>query len=236
MSIGAGAAWRGAVAAAVLLGGALTGCSQASDDDGHRASRTPTTATDTGTADTSTGAGAEASGGVARRGGSVGAAGSACPLPVSFDVAADWKAKAVDANAGGDSAEAEAFADAFLRVGPVTATCEIDAKPAGNIGFLRVYAGKPGSGDARSVLRAFLADEGDVSKERYTPFTAGGLDGVQVEYLHTSKALDESSKESALAVVTPKGPVVLHLGGLDTEEHDQMLPAYELAKRTLRPA
>ncbi|MGW0080113.1 lipoprotein [Streptomyces sp. NPDC003393] len=234
MTIGAGTAWRGTVAAAVLLGGALTGCSQASDDDGHRASRTPTTATGTGTADAGTDAGTETTRGVARRGGGVGAAGSACPLPVSFDVAADWKAEAVDPDVGGDSPEARAIADAFLRVGPVTAACEIDAKPAGIIGFLRVYTGKPGSGDARSVLRAFLTAEGDVSKAQYSPFTGGGLDGVQVEYLITLKTLDESSTESALAVVTPKGPVVLHLGGLDTEEHDQMLPAYELAKRTLR--
>ncbi|WP_316741655.1 lipoprotein [Streptomyces sp. MK7] len=236
MSIGAGTAWWAAVAAAVLLGGALTGCSQTSDDDGHRASRKQTTAGDTATAGARTGAGAKAAGGVARRGGSVGAAMSACPLPVSFDVAAGWKASAVDPEAVGDSGQAKELADAVLRQGPVTAACEIDAKPAGNIGFLRVYTGKSGSGDARSVLRAFVAAEGDVSEERYGPVTAGGLDGVEVEYRHRDRALDETTKESALAVVTPKGPVVLHLDGLDAEEHDHMLPAYELAKRTLRPA
>nr|WP_244217349.1 lipoprotein [Streptomyces carpinensis] len=212
----------------VLLSGVLTGCAQKSQGDGSRASRAAATA------DAS--AGADAAGDAARRGGSVGAPESACPLPVGFDVAADWKAKAVEAAATGGSAADKDLADAFLRQGPVTAACEIDAKPAGNIGFLRVYTGEPGSQDARSVLRAFVAAEGDVSKERYRPFKAGDLDGVEVEYLYTSKVMEGSKKESALAVVTPKGPVVLHLGGLDTEEHDQMLPAYELAKRTLRLA
>ncbi len=32
---------------------------------------------------------------------------------------------------------------------------------------------------------------------------------------------------------TPKGVVVLALGGLDTGEHEQMLPAYQLAKQSL---
>jgi hypothetical protein len=119
----------------------------------------------------------------------------------------------------------------------VTAACEIDAKPAGHIGFLRVWTGQPGDADARSVLRAFVAAEDNVSKEKYRDVkTGGGVAGVEVEYLYTSKLLDETKKERALAVTTPDGPVVLHLGGMDTEEHEAMLPAYELAKRTLRAA
>ncbi|MGW4567701.1 lipoprotein, partial [Streptomyces sp. NPDC004561] len=127
-----------------------------------------------------------------------------------------------------------ALADALLRQGPVKAACEIDAKPAGDIGFLRVWTGTPGGADARGVLRAFVAAEDNVSKERYRAIrTGGGLDGVEVEYLYTSKLLDETKKESAFAVSTPHGPVVVHLGGMDTEEHDAMLPAYELAKRSM---
>ncbi|MGW3210316.1 lipoprotein [Streptomyces sp. NPDC001135] len=174
-------------------------------------------------------------------GGSIGAAGSSCELPVRFDIAKDWKAKPVDAEkelskaskgSGGDLNGA--LADAFLRQGPVTTACEIDAKPAGHIGFLRVWTGKPGDGDAGSVLRRFVAAEDNVSKERYRSVkTGGGLSGVEVEYLYTSKLLEETKKETALAVGTPDGPVVLHLGGMDSEEHDAMRPAYELAKRTL---
>ncbi|KOV56159.1 hypothetical protein ADK64_41460 [Streptomyces sp. MMG1121] len=53
---------------------------------------------------------------------------------------------------------------------------------------------------------------------------------------HTSKLLEETKKETALAVSTPDGPVVLHLGGMDMEEHEAMRPAYELARQTLELA
>jgi hypothetical protein len=175
---------------------------------------------------------------VAESGGRIGTADSACELPVTFDVASDWEAEAVEGPAGGsggaDSESAEAVADALLHQGPVTAVCEIDAKPAGHIGFLRVWTGKPGAGDARTVLEDFVAAEDGANGAKYRAFTGGGLDGAEVTYRYTSELLDETKKERALAVATPDGPVVLHLGGMDSEEHEAMLPAYELAKRTLR--
>ncbi|GHI03829.1 hypothetical protein Scel_21500 [Streptomyces cellostaticus] len=212
-----------------MLAAVLGGCSQSPDPEA-KASGSPS-ASDAAAKSTA-----------AASGGSIGAAGSACQLPVSFDIARHWKAKAVDAekemaktSGGSDGDVTGALADAFLRQGPVTTACEIDAKPAGAIGFLRVWTGKPGDADARTVLRQFVAAEDNVSKEKYRSFTTGGgLAGVEVEYLYTSKLLEETKKESALAVATPAGPVVLHLGGLDTKEHEAMLPAYELAKRTLR--
>lgn len=225
MGTGAGTAWRGTVAVVALLGGMLTACSGASGPAEGAASAAGASATAT--------SGATKGAAAVRSGGSVGARGSACELPVTFDVAADWKARAVDRPAG-DSPAAEEATDALLRQGPVTAVCEIDAKPAGHIGFLRVWTGAPDAGDARTVLRAFVAAEGSVSREKYRPFGAGGLEGVEVEYLRTGELLDEPKQERALAVGTSQGPVVLHLGGLDTEEHRRMLPAYELAKRTLR--
>lgn len=218
---------RGGLAPVLLLAGVLTGCGGSPEEDPK--------ASATARAEGATGAAAES-------GGTIGAAGSACELPVTFAVAKGWKAKAVDSGAasgssGGSGKElADDVADALLHQGPVTAACEIDAKPAGNIGFLRVWTGSPADADARAVLRAFVAAEDNTSKEKYRTFRAGGLSGVEVEYLCTSKLLDESKKERALALSTPDGPVVLHLGGLDTEEHEAMLPAYELAKRTLRVA
>ncbi|MEU6773669.1 lipoprotein [Streptomyces sp. NPDC046759] len=217
-----------AVTLAVLLGG----CAGAADGDGKGAF---------GASPSAPGKGAE---GAAASGGSVGAAGSECELPVRFDVARHWKAKSIAAEAepaktpkvsqGSDDDLRGALADALLRQGPVTAACEIDAKPAGLIGFLRVWTGKPGKADPGSVLRQFVAAEENVSKEKYHSVrTGGGVAGVEVEYLCTSELLDETKKETALAVGTPHGPVVLHLGGMDTEEHDAMRPAYELAKRTL---
>ncbi|MEU9479832.1 lipoprotein [Streptomyces sp. NPDC048191] len=231
MLVGVGSV-RGAVVVAVALAAVLAGCAGSGDDDGKRTS---------GASRAAGGAGGKRA---TASGGSIGAAGSDCVLPVRFEVAKDWKAKAIDAQAelakaskgsGGDLSGA--LADSFLRQGPVTTACEIDAKPAGHIGFLRVWTGKAAGADAGSVLREFVAAEDNVSKERYHSFrTGGGLTGVEVEYLYTSKLLDETKKETALAVGTPDGPVVLHLGGMDTEEHEAMRPAYELAKRTLELA
>ncbi|MER6028879.1 lipoprotein [Streptomyces sp. NPDC001851] len=222
---------RGTVVVAVALAAVLGGCAESADGAKKSASGRSPSARSEGADGTATASG-----------GSIGAAGSSCELPVRFDIAKDWKAKPVDAEkelsksskgSGGDLSGA--LADAFLRQGPVTTACEIDAKPAGHIGFLRVWTGKPGDADAGSVLRRFVAAEDHVSKEKYHSVkTGGGLGGVEVEYLYTSKLLEETKKETALAVSTPDGPVVLHLGGMDSEEHDAMRPAYELAKRTLK--
>ncbi|MBL1084338.1 hypothetical protein JK359_20595 [Streptomyces actinomycinicus] len=217
---------------AVALAAVLGGCAQSAKSDGSRPPKSSAGAGDTG---------AEAKD-TAAAGGTIGPAGSACELPVSFDVAKRWKAKSIDAGKELDKASKKsdddlsgAFAEAFLRQGPVTAACEIDAKPAGNIGFLRVWTGKAGDADAGGVLRAFVAAEDGVSKAKYRSFkTGGGVSAVEVEYLYTSKLLEETKKESAFAVSTPDGPVVLHLGGMDTEEHEQMRPAYDLAKKTLK--
>ncbi|WP_031169950.1 lipoprotein [Streptomyces durhamensis] len=230
MQVGVGSV-RGRLVLAVALAAVLGGCAKPADGDARSASGA------------SASAGGEGAGGTATAsGGSIGAAGSRCELPVRFDIAKGWKAEAVDAekelskaSKGSDGGLSGAFADAFLRQGPVTTACEIDAKPAGHIGFLRVWTGKPEDADAGAVLRRFVAAEDNVSKERYRSVrTGGGLRGVEVEYLYTSKLLEETKKETALAVSTPDGPVVLHLGGMDSEEHDAMRPAYELAKQTLK--
>ncbi|MFF4487967.1 lipoprotein [Streptomyces sp. NPDC001544] len=217
---------RGGVAQVVLLAAVLAGCAGSPDVEDVKSSPSGSTA--------GRGSGA-ATGEVAESGGRTGTVGSACELPVTFDVAEGWKAKAVEAGGHADGVAGD-LADALLHQGPVTAVCEIDAKPAGHIGFLRVWKGKPGDADARAVLRAFVAAEDNTSKERYRAFRTGDVSGVEVDYVYTSKLLDESKKETALAVTTPHGPVVLHLGGLDTEEHEKMRPAYELAKRTLHAA
>nr|WP_222110008.1 lipoprotein [Streptomyces cupreus] len=194
----------------------LTGCSSGSQDNDAKASASASaTAKESAVADS---------------GRSIGAKGSACELPVTFDIAEEWTAEAV----GSDSEVSQDVADAVLRQGPVALVCEVDAKPAGNIGFLRAWTGEPGDDDARSVLEAFVAAQGGVSKEKYGTFTAGDLTGAEVTYVYSNEFLEESKEESALAVTTPQGPVVLHLGGMDTEEHEAMLPAFELAKKTLR--
>ncbi|MFF7390969.1 lipoprotein [Streptomyces scabiei] len=232
-----GRAVRGTVVAQlVLLAGVLTGCSEPAPDGHATPSASTTGAATAGGKDTAEDAGA------AKSGGSVGAAGSACPLPVTFDTAEEWRPEAVETGTPGDDGGSEQdelaaeLAEGLLRQGPFTAACEIDAKPAGNIGFIRVWTGEKGAaeGDAEALLKEFVAAEGDTSEAKYSAFTSdSGVRGTEVEYLYTSEALDETKKERAFVAVTPDGPVVVHLGGLDTQEHEQMLPAYELAKRTL---
>lgn len=235
-----------AAVCAALLVGVLTGCSDGgsgtdgSGPGGSTADKKPAA---------SASPASDGAAGAARSGGRIGAAGSACELPVVFDTVKDWKADAVDGGpadpakrtgsqeSGGSDGLAEDLADALLHQGPVTAACEIDAKPAGLVGFLRVWTGGPDTkGDARTVLKEFVAAENGASKAAYQDVTVGGLDGAEVTYLFTSEYLDEPKKERALAVLTPDGPVVVHLGGMDSAEHEAMLPAYELARRTLRPA
>ncbi|MFH9297300.1 lipoprotein [Streptomyces sp. NPDC017520] len=176
---------------------------------------------------------------VAEKGGRVGGAGSACDLPVTFDIAAHWKPRGTSTDPGSelDPELAEALAD-LTEQGTVKVVCEIDAKPAGNIGFLRVWQGEPSEDDPRAVLEAFVADSpnaGETTSDAvYTQVKAGALAGAEVGYTGHSELLDEQKKERAFAVATPEGPVVVHLGGMDSEEHTAMLPAFELAKRTLK--
>ncbi len=164
---------------------------------------------------------------VAAKGGRLGGPGSECELPVTFDLAAHWKPKEVDVDP--DSVLAE-----LTEQGTVKLVCEIDAKPTGNIGFLRVWRGKASGDDPQAVLKAFVADDPQAGEATYTRAKAGALAAAEVGYTGHSELLDESKKERAFAVSTPDGPVVVHLGGMDTEEHTAMLPAYELAKKSLK--
>ncbi|MBP5941639.1 lipoprotein [Streptomyces acidiscabies] len=208
---------------AVLMAGVLAGCGTSGGDTG---SDTQNTTSDTQKGSPTPSASAPS----AASGGTLGAKGSACELPVTFETAAKWKAESITAPKGAS----DDLLDGLLRQGPVTGVCEIDAKPAGHIGFIRVYQGEPGNADARTVLKGFLAAEKGVSEEKYETFTAGGASGVEVSYRVHVELLDETKTEHALAVTTPEGPVVIHLGGIDDEEHKAMLPALDLAKRTLR--
>jgi hypothetical protein len=206
------------LAPAALVIGMLTGCTSEPEADDK-----PVKGTGEGTAK-GTGEGAAKA---AEKGGTVGGAGSPCPLPVSFDLAADWKPKEVKVDG-----EFGPFTQ-----GTVTLVCEIDAKPAGNIGFMRVWSGGKSGDAARRALEAFVADEAkDRKKVEFKEIKAGDLSATEVTYLNTSEFLDAPKKERAFAVTTERGVVVVHLGGLDSEEHDQMLPAYELAKKSVRSA
>lgn len=197
---------------ALLAAAALTGCSSEPDTDG--------------------GAKAEKSAGApavktAAKGGTVGGPGSGCELPVTFDLAELWKAKAVA------PVEPDSVFAGLATQGPVTMVCEIDAKPAGHLGFLRVWQGKGKDASPRETLEGFVGAEKNASKISYTKATAGKTTATEVSYTLYSKLVEESRPARAFAVATPEGPVVVQLGGFDAYEHKSMLPAYELAKGTL---
>ncbi|MFF3689905.1 lipoprotein [Streptomyces sp. NPDC002187] len=210
-----------AVVPAALLLGSVTGCT--AEPEAGRPSNGASSAKggkdaagDSGTAGGKGDAGAKA----AEKGGSVGGAGSPCALPVTFDLAKSWKPEAVQAG---------------FSQGTVSLACEIDAKPAGSVGYIRVWTGGKQGDDVRKALEGFVAEESkDREDEKYTETKAGAFDAVEISYLSNSEFQDGPKKERAFAVATPKGVVVLHLGGLDSQEHESMLPAYELAKKTLR--
>ncbi|MGY0060799.1 lipoprotein [Streptomyces sp. LZ34] len=218
---------RAAVGAAVAIGvigmfGALTGCSSDSGDNkGGKGNK----------------GGAKSGSGVnvAAASGELGGRDTACPLPVRFSLAKSWKPEAVKEVEGADPE----LGSTLLKQGPVTLVCEIDAKPAGHIGFLRVWTGDKDEAAAgtkpRQLLKAFMAEEKDARDARYSELKAGDLPAAEISYILDNPDLG-AKRERALAVMTPKGGVVLHLGGLDTEEHDAMLPAYELAKQTMAGA
>ncbi|MFF5899439.1 lipoprotein [Streptomyces argenteolus] len=161
------------------------------------------------------------------KGVTLGGAGSACELPVTFDLAADWKPQAVDVEPGSELA-------ALGRQGSATMVCEIDAKPAGNIGYLRVWQGKGAGTAPRAALEDFVAGDPNATGASYEETEAGSVAAAEVTYTVEAELLDGKKTERAFAVATPDGPVVVHLGGLDSQEHEEMLPAYELARTSLK--
>lgn len=211
---------RGLAPVLLLAAVALTGCSSGSDGAKKvdtKPGGAPAKATGRATADTS-----------AAKGGTVGGSGSVCKLPVVLDTAQHWTAEAVVAGKPGSD-----FAELGIQ-GPVTLACEIDAKPAGHIGFLRVWKGDDKGSTARGALEGFVKADTNPSKITYTQTTVGKLSVTEARYTIYSELLDESRPNRAFAVATPDGPVVVHLGGLDAYEHKSMLPAFELAKRSVR--
>ncbi|MEU7279241.1 lipoprotein [Streptomyces sp. NPDC045431] len=208
---------RGAVPAVVVAAGLLvSGCSSEPEKPAEKKAQASASGSPSPSASAPTAA--------AAKGETLGGAGSPCVLPASFDTAKGWTAEKVDIS----------NPDFVLKQGPVTLVCEVDAKPAGHIGFLRVWTGTEKGGTPREALEAFVTADQGASKAQYRDTKAGALPATEVTY--TSGLLDEAKPERAFAVTTPGGPVVVHLGGLDAEEHTAMLPAYELAKKSLTPA
>nr|WP_052478691.1 lipoprotein [Kibdelosporangium sp. MJ126-NF4]CEL20030.1 hypothetical protein [Kibdelosporangium sp. MJ126-NF4]CTQ97254.1 hypothetical protein [Kibdelosporangium sp. MJ126-NF4] len=150
----------------------------------------------------------------------IGGDGSACPLPVTFKLPDGWKAQSVSKG---------------MTLGDVSLACELDAKPAGMIGFIRVFVGDTGQ-SSEAVLKSFVKNyrgkgTGD-SAEKYTSVKIGGTDGTEVTYV-TTPPEDTGKNEAAFAVKPGAKTVLVHVGGIDNEEHENMLPGFRLVKESL---
>jgi hypothetical protein len=155
----------------------------------------------------------------------VGPKGTGCELPITFDMPAKWKAKPVKFNP--DFAE-------LTQVGGSIMLCEIDAKPAGNIGFLRVWAVDRGAViGARKGLEEFLGAYGKLTEVQYRDAKAGPMIATEATFMEKSELTGEAKRVRALVVTTRMGTMLLTLSGTDTEEFEEMLPAYQLAKQTI---
>ncbi|GAA4544799.1 lipoprotein [Amycolatopsis samaneae] len=149
-------------------------------------------------------------------GAEIGAAGTACPMPVSFRPAEKWQPKAVS--------PPERMSGAEL-------LCEIDAKPAGGIGFVRVLRAT-GVTDPMAALKSFTS-VGKYADFAYKDVKAGSIAAKEVTY--NSVASEEKLPQVALAVPVGADTVLVTTSGLDAELFKDNLAAYELAKSTLHP-
>lgn len=145
-----------------------------------------------------------------------------CQLPVEFEVAKGWKVQTVQAD------------NELGKVGPFQAACEVDAKPAGNIGFLRVYTSTV-TAEPKEALEKFLVGLTNVRDPEFRTVASAKLPAVETTYLRESKLGGEKRRQRAVAVKTARGALVLELGGLDSQENKEMLPALLLATATLTP-
>ncbi|WP_347404845.1 lipoprotein [Micromonospora sp. WMMD1102] len=145
-------------------------------------------------------------------------------LRISFEMPARWKAKPVEVD--------PEFAE-LAELGGANMWCEIDAKPAGNIGFLRVWMVDRGAViGARKGLEQFLDEYGKLTDVQYRETKAGPISAIEATFLKESELTGEPTRGRALVVGTRMGTFLLTLGGTDTEEYEEMLPAYQLAKST----
>ncbi|NED98846.1 lipoprotein [Phytoactinopolyspora halotolerans] len=143
-----------------------------------------------------------------------------CDLPITFDIPEKWTSETV-------------LADHDFEQGGLMPACEVDAKPAGWLGYIRVWTGP--ADDAGQALETFLADSaGEIEEPETREIEIAGVPGVETSYVQFLPAVDERKRERAFAIMTGDEAAVVTVSGFDTEEYLGMLPAYILARETAR--
>ena len=137
--------------------------------------------------------------------------GTACPQALTFDVPAGWKLTGDFTAVGG------------LTLGGLDLVCELDGKPAGVLGIMRVFKGA--TGDLRAIGARYVADWAPTATEvEYRDAKVGPADGVEISF----RSLDHYTRD----FLVESGPTVylVDWGGLDSDAHTAGLPAYVLAR------
>src|SRR5215472_10562975 len=102
--------------------------------------------------------------------------GTTCPRALTFSVPARWKLTGDFSAVGG------------LTVGGLTLVCELDGKPAGVLGIMRVFTGP--AGDIQTIASGFIynwaPDATGVQSQDVKVGTADGLDVRFVSNGHTT--------------------------------------------------
>lgn len=168
----------------------------------------------------------------------VGAADSACPLPVVFDRDQGWVPKRPRVEEITDASVQESLAS-LTSPGPFDLACEL-ISPV-DLGALRVYTGPAALAgrDPEALLETFVDahEEGAARDVAFAPVTAeSGIALVEVTYERYDDLDEAYVPRHAFLAPGDDGVALFLLGGLDAEEHEGMLPAYELARRSVRLA
>jgi hypothetical protein len=144
--------------------------------------------------------------------------GKACPAPISFDTAKKWKPEHI---AG------RSFSGIPLNRKELTLLCEIDAKPAGITGFIRVWKVRK-SATARTALMMAAPAFQQATGLEFHEITVGGQSTLELTYTA------DGSPGRAFAVTLASGEIIVtDWKGLDRQAHQAGLAAYQLARSSL---
>ncbi|WP_418060882.1 lipoprotein [Pimelobacter simplex] len=168
----------------------------------------------------------------------VGAADSPCPLPIVFDRDQGWVPQPPKADEATDPEVRDGLAS-LTSPGPFDLACELRSPV--DFGYLRVFTGPAALADRdpEALLTTFV-DVFEDGAGRDLTFTSATSDAgsalVEVAYEVYDEYDEAYLPRRAFLAPGDDGVALLLLGGLDAEEHEGMLPAYELARRSVRLA
>ncbi|MEU5162018.1 lipoprotein [Streptomyces sp. NPDC020875] len=155
----------------------------------------------------------------------IGAAGSPCALPVAFDIPAAWKVnEAVPVERTGMAVEYSEY------------LCELDARPGGGKGSIRIHNDQSRLSQPRESLERFIR-AGRLTERKnveYRDTKAGPYKAVEVSYEGYNESRKARVKDTRIAFEAPQGLVVFSVEALDPVDHDALLPELDRIKDTLK--